>query len=385
MEIAPFQIQIPQGVIADLRQRLARTRWPDAIPGSGWEYGADRDYIKELANYWLTQFDWRKQESALNQFHHFKANVDGFGIHCIHERGKAPQPLPLVITHGWPGSFVEMVKLIPLLADPAAHGGDPADAFDVVAPSMPGYGFSDRPSQRGMNVFRFAEMWVKLMAGLGYLRFGAHGGDFGAGVSTALGLYHADHIIGLHLNYIPGSYRPFLEKGHAELSKREKQFLKDDEKWWDEEGGYCHVQLTHPQSISFGLNDSPVGLAAWIVEKFRAWGDCGGDVERRFSKDELLTNVMIYWATETISSANRLYFEARLRPMHFQKGQRVAAPCGVAHFPKEAPFPPRQWVERGYNIQRWSDFPRGGHFPALEEPELLAEDIRAFFRPLRNK
>lgn len=383
MKVEPFRIQIPSGAIDDLRQRLTRTRWPDAIPGTGWEYGADLDYMKQLVDYWLTKFDWRQQEAGLNRFRHFRAEVDGLGVHFIHEMGKGPKPLPIVITHGWPGSFAEMTKIIPLLTDPAAHGGDPADAFDVVVPSMPGYGFSGRPSQRGMNVFRFAELWVKLMAGLGYPRFGAQGGDFGAGVSTALGLYHADHIIGLHLNYIPGSYRPFLV-GTDEISDVEKQFLADDEKWWADEGGYAHVQLTHPQSVSFGLNDSPVGLAAWIVEKFRAWGDCGGDVERRFSKDELLTNVMIYWATETISSANRLYFEARLRPMHFQKSQRVTVPCGIAHFPKEAPFPPRPWVERGYNIQRWNDLPSGGHFAALEEPELLAEDIRAFFRPLRN-
>lgn len=383
MNIKPFKIQISSDTLDDLRQRLQRTRWPDAIPGSGWEYGADLDYMKELVDYWLTEFDWRKQEAALNQFHHFRADVDGLGIHFIHEKGKGPKPLPIIITHGWPGSFAEMLKIIPLLTDPAAYGGDSADAFDVIVPSMPGYGFSDRPAQRGMNVFRFAELWVKLMAGLGYQRFAAQGGDFGAGVSTALGLYHADHVIGLHLNYIPGSYRPFLEKGD-ELSEVEKQFLKDDEKWWDEEGGYCHVQLTHPQSISYGLNDSPAGLAAWLVEKFRAWGDCDGDVERRFSKDELLTNVMIYWATETISSANRLYFEAKQRPMHFQKGQRVTVPCGIAHFPKEAPFPPRQWIERGYNIQHWSDLPSGGHFAALEEPTLLADDIRTFFRALRS-
>jgi len=384
VEIKPFKIHVSDSVLKDLRERLARTRWPDAIPGTGWEYGADLDYMKELVDYWLTKFDWRKQESTLNRFQHFRAKVDGFGIHFIHEMGKGPNPLPLVITHGWPGSFAEMVKIIPLLTDPAAHGGDPADAFDVVVPSMPGYGFSDRSSQRGMNVFRFAELWVELMNGLGYQRFGAQGGDFGAGVSTALGLYHPKHVIGLHLNYIPGSYRPFLEKGTDELSEIEKQFLAEDEKWYAEEGGYCHVQLTHPQSVSFGLNDSPVGLAAWIVEKFRAWGDCGGEVERRFSKDELLTNVMIYWATETIASSNRLYFEARRRPMHFQKGQRVAMPCGIAHFPKEAPFPPREWIERGYNVQLWSDLPRGGHFPALEEPQLLVEDIRAFFHPLRK-
>jgi len=338
VEIKPFKIQVSDSALKDLRERLARTRWPDAIPGTGWEYGANLDYMKELVEYWLTKFDWQKQESTLNRFHHFRAKVDGFGIHFIHEMGKGPNPLPLVITHGWPGSFAEMVKIIPLLTDPAAHGGDPADAFDVVVPSMPGYGFSDRPTQRGMNVFRFAELWVKLMTGLGYPRFGAQGGDFGAGVSTALGLYHPEHVIGLHLNYIPGSYRPFLEKGPDELSEAEKQFLADDEKWYAEEGGYCHVQLTHPQSVSFGLNDSPAGLAAWIVEKFRAWGDCDGNVERRFSKDELLTNVMIYWVTETIASSIGFILRRGGVPCIFKKGSASRFRAASRTFPKKRHF-----------------------------------------------
>ena len=273
-----------------------------------------------------------------------------------------------------------MLKVVPLLSDPAGHGGDAADAFDVVVPSLPGFGFSDRPDRPGMNLFRIADLWAELMAGLGYARFGAQGGDFGAGVSTALGLRHPDRLVGLHLNYIPGSYQP-AEAGN--LTAEERQFRQEVDDWYALEGGYAHVQRTRPQTLALGLNDSPAGLAAWIVEKFRDWGDCGGDVERRFSRYELLTNVTLYWMTQTIASSMRLYLEVRKAPLHFQPSQSVRAPCGIARFPKEAPFPPRSWVERGYDVRRWTTMPSGGHFAALEEPALLAEDIRAFFRPLR--
>lgn len=234
-----------------------------------------------------------------------------------------------------------------------------------------------------MNVFRIAELWRQLMSGLGYFRFGAQGGDWGASVSTALGLSCPQQIIGLHLNYIPGSYKPWLDASTPELSATEQEFLDDASRWFEAEGGYSAVQRTKPQTVAYGLNDSPIGLAAWIVEKFREWGDCDGEVEKRFTRDELLTNVMIYWLSESIGSSMRLYYEGRLRPMHFKKGERVNAPCGVVRFRKEAPFPPREWVDRGYNIQRWTEIPTGGHFAALEEPELLVKDIRTFFRALR--
>jgi pimeloyl-ACP methyl ester carboxylesterase len=383
MNIETFKIQVSQAKIDDLQERLARTRWPDEIPGSGWDYGANLAYMKELADYWRNQFDWRKQEEAINQFHHFRALVDGWRIHFIHERGKGPNPLPIIITHGWPGSFIEMLKIIPVLTDPARYGADPKDAFDVIVPSMPGYGFSDRPNQPGMNLFRIADLRKQLMTGLGYRRFGAQGGDFGAGVSTVLGFGYPENLIGIHLNYIPGSYRPYLGPGVRELSEVERQFLAEADQWYQMEGGYAHIQRTKPQTLSYAVNDSPAGLAAWIVEKFREWGDCDGEVERRFTKDELLTNVMIYWITETISSSVRLYYETRKNPLHFKQGEQIRVPCGIAHFPKEAPFPPREWVERTYNVQRWTEMPRGGHFAAMEEPELLAEDVRAFFRPLR--
>ncbi len=336
MPLKPFSIPFSQQAVDDLHARLDRTRWPDAIADSGWEYGFDLRFLQEICAYWRDRFDWKIQVEKLSAFHHRRYVSNGIGIHFIHERGKGPAPIPVILTHGWPGSFLEMMRIIPLLTDPASHGANHADSFDVVVPSLPGYGFSDRPTHRGMNTFRIAELWAGLMAELGYNRFAAQGGDIGAGVTTILGLRHADRMIGIHLNHIP-----------------------------------------------FGLNDSPAGLAAWILEKFREWSDCDGDLYRRFTRDELLANVTLYWMTETIHSSFRLYFEGRKAPLQFGPADFVHVPCAIAHFPKELLFPPREWVERGYNIQHWRDMPHGGHFAAAEEPELLAEDIRTFFRQLR--
>jgi pimeloyl-ACP methyl ester carboxylesterase len=248
---------------------------------------------------------------------------------------------------------------------------------------MPGYGFSDRPTQSGINAFAIADLWLRLMNGLGYERFAAQGGDWGASVTTCLGFAYPSSVVGIHLNYIPGSFKPYLGPGAADLSEAERAFLVENDRWWQSEGGYAHIQRTKPQTLAYGLTDSPAGLAAWIVEKFREWGDCDGNVEQRFTRDELLTNVTLYWLTETIHSSMRLYNESARRPLHFGEGARIQPPCAVAKFLKEAPFPPREWVERCYNVQRWTEFPRGGHFAALEEPESLANDIRTFFRPLR--
>jgi pimeloyl-ACP methyl ester carboxylesterase len=383
MDIQPFTVQVPEAELAELQTRLARTRWPDEVSRADWEYGTSLAYLQDLMRYWQTCFDWRAQERAINAFAHFRATADGLGIHFVHQRGKGPAPLPLIITHGWPGSFIEMLKILPLLSDPARYGGDAQDAFDVVIPSLPGYGFSDRPSGRGMNPFRIADLWVELMEGLGYHHFGAQGGDWGSSVASCLGFTHADTVVGIHLNYIPGSYAPYLGPGARELSAAERAFQQERERWTKTEGGYGQIQRTKPQTLAYGLNDSPAGLAAWIVEKFRTWSDCDGDVERRFTKDELLTNIAIYWFTQTIGSSTRLYYEGRQRPLQFQQGESIHVPCGVARLPKEAPMPPREWVERCYKVQHWAELPRGGHFAAMEEPELLAEDIRAFFRPLR--
>jgi pimeloyl-ACP methyl ester carboxylesterase len=276
-----------------------------------------------------------------------------------------------------------MLKILPLLTDPAAYGHDAADAFDVVIPSLPGFGYSDKPEQPGMNFFRVAEIWVELMGALGYKRFALQGGDLGAGVSTALGLRHSRRIIGIHLHYIPGSYRPHLPDG-ATLTATEERFLASAASWFDENGAYAHIQGTRPHTPAYALNDSPVGLAAWIVEKFREWSDCEGDVYHSFTRDELLANVTLYWMTQTISSSFRMYHEGRKAPLRFATDDFVQVPCAIAHFPKEIVFPPPEWVERGYNVQRWTEMPKGGHFAAAEQPDLLAADIRAFFRPLRQ-
>jgi pimeloyl-ACP methyl ester carboxylesterase len=381
MTVEAFTINIPQATLDDLHNRLAHTRWPDEIEGAGWDYGTNLDYLKSLVSYWQNQFDWRAQEARLNQFAQFRAEIAGLGIHFIHERGKGPRPLPLILTHGWPDSFFRMYKIIPMLTDPASYGGDPADAFDVIVPSLPGYGFSDRPRERGMNAVRTAELWARLMTDtLGYRRFAAAGGDVGSGVTRFLALAHPDLLVGIHLtdNGLPAN----LEI--PDLSEVEKQYFNAVQQWRLQEGAYAMQHSTKPQTLAYGLNDSPVGLAAWIVEKFRTWGDCDGDVERRFSKDELLTNIMIYWVTETINSSFRMYYENMHMQPPLKAGQHIEVPAGVALFAKDVLLPPREWVERSLRVQRWAQMPRGGHFAALEEPELLAEDIRAFFRPLRT-
>ena len=307
MQPEPFEIHIGDDVLDDLHRRLDATRWPDELPGTGWDYGSNMDYMKELVDYWRNDFDWRAQERLINSFSHFKAPVGGLGIHFIHERGQGPNPMPLVITHGWPGTFFEMHKIIPLLVDPASHGGDPGDSFDVVAPSLPGFGFSDHATVRGMEVAKTAALWDELMTNaLGYPRFAAHGGDIGAGVTSRLGRGHAGSLIGIHLTSVTRPI-PYLGDGSQELSDAEKTHMREREEWQNAEGGYAHIQGTKPQTLAYGLNDSPVGLAAWIVEKYRSWSDCEGDVERRFSKDELLTTVTLYWATESISSSTRMY------------------------------------------------------------------------------
>ena len=383
MAVNRFDLPFSQLAVDDLRSRLERTRWCDDAPGDTWEYGFDRGFLEDICAYWGHKFDWKAKVEWLSSFKHFRFDWEGGRIHFVHERGKGPAPMPLILTHGWPGSFVEMMQVIPLLTDPAAHGGDPADAFDVVVPSLPGYGFSDKPISRGMNSFGIADLWAKLMQALGYEHFAAQGGDIGAGVSTVLGLRHAAHVIGIHLNYIPGSYRPYLTD-QTELTQAEHSFLAEAARWNDNNGAYAHLQGTRPQTAAFALNDSPAGLAAWMLEKFREWSDCDGDLYRSFTRDELLTNITLYWMTRTIDSSFRLYYENRRAPLHFEPNAFVKPPCAVARFPKEILSPPRKWVERGYNVQRWTNMPHGGHFAAAEEPDLLAEDIRTFFRGLRK-
>ena len=383
MAAEQFAIRISDAVLADLARRLDTTRWPDELENAGWEYGSNLAYMRSLAEYWRHIYDWRREEAILNQLPQLRLAIDGFHIHFVHVRGKGPAPLPLIVTHGWPGSFVEMLKLIPLLTDPTAHGGSAEDAFDVIVPSLPGYGFSDRPGERGMDPKKIATLWVRLMEELGYKRFGAQGGDWGSIISIALGLDHAKRMIGIHLNYIAGR---FLLGGTMNAQPDDEiasAYLEQLRGWWDAEGGYSHEQTTKPQTLGYGLNDSPVGLAAWIIEKFRTWSDCAGDVESVFTRDQLLTNIMLYWVTQTAPSSARLYYESRQRPLSLSRSNRVEPPVAVAVFPKEIAMPPRALAERGLNIARWTEMPKGGHFAAMEQPELLAKDLREFFRPLR--
>ncbi len=382
MSIQPFTINIPDDVLDDMRSRIANTRWPDEIPNSDWDYGTNMAYVRELTDYWANDFDWRAQEAMLNEFAHYRADVNGMGIHFIHERGKGPNPIPIVITHGWPSTFFEMYKIIPLLTDPAAHGGDAADSFDVVVPSMPSYGFSDRTTERGWSFSRVGDLWTTLMQDtLGYGKFAAHGGDWGAGVTARLGYAHADKLIGIHVTSASGM--PYLGEGSAPLTDAEQEFVAARAHWREYEGAYGHIQGTKPQTLSYGLMDSPVGLAAWIVEKFRAWSDCNGDVESVYTKDELLTNITIYWATQTISSSVRIYYESQRDPLNLEQGEIISAPTAVTVFPKDISTPPREWAERMFNLQQWTEMSDGGHFAALEKPQQLVENIRNFYRPLR--
>ena len=385
MPIRPFAIRIPDESIQDLHRRLQGIRWPASLDDESWEDGASLSFVRRLSDHWLHRFNWRAQEARLNLLAHHMMTVNGSDIHFVHQRGNGPSPLPLVLTHGWPGSFIEMEHLIPLLADPGAHGGDSADAFHVVVPSLPGYGFSPGPSQPGVGSREIAIMWQSLMAELGYSRFGAQGGDIGAGVATWLARLFPDEVSGIHLNYIPGSYRPPLGEKMPPTSTEEQAFLDRRASWAALEGAYAVLQGTKPQTLSYALTDSPLGLAAWIAEKVRSWSDCNGNIESVMSIDTLLTDISLYWFSDSLTASLRLYKENCLRPLTFAPGERVAPPLGVALFPRELPMPPRSWVERVFDVSRWTPMPAGGHFAALEQPELLAEDIRAFFKPLRPR
>lgn len=382
LHIEPFSIHVAEEVLDDLRARIHQTRWPDQIPGIGWEQGTDLDYLKPMLAYWADEFDWRAQERALNAFHHFRAELDGVRIHFIHERATGGRGIPLILTHGWPSTFVEMLPLVPLLTDPAAHG-IAGPAFDVVIPSLPGYGFSERPARTGVNYRLSAALWHRLMRGLGYARYGAQGVDFGAGVATLMALDDPTPMIGLHLNFL--EIPPYTGPGSRPLSKAERAYLAGNEAFWQTESGYKAIQSTRPQTLGYGLNDSPAGLAAWILEKWRAWGDTHGNLDARFSRDLLLTNLTIYWATQTIAPSMRDYFDNRWFGVTLGPADVVHVPTGVAVFAHQFADegePPREWAERLYNVRRWTVMPRGGHFSATEEPELLARDIAAFFAAL---
>jgi pimeloyl-ACP methyl ester carboxylesterase len=377
----PFTIHVPDEVLTDVRDRLARVRWPDEVPGAGWRFGSDLGYMKELIAYWCERYDWRTHEARLNRLRQYIVSLGGIELHFIHEPGVGPRPLPLLLSHGWPGSIVEFEALIPRLTDPGRFGGDAADAFTVVAPSLPGYTFSFQPNQPRLGVTQIADLFAALMTDvLGYSRFAAQGGDWGAFITSRLGVVCPERLAGIHVNLL--SVRRDLA-APAEPTAEEKVYLAQLQHWLREETGYQWIQGTKPQTLAYGLTDSPAGLAAWIVEKFRTWSDCGGDVERRFSKDTLLTNVMLYWVTGAINSSFWPYYARYHEGWPIPDGHRIAVPTAYAAFPREILSPPRAWAERTYNIQRWTEMKAGGHFAALEEPDALAADIRAFFRTLR--
>lgn len=384
MDTVAYHIQVADETLHDLRERLKHTRWPDEVQGARWEYGAHLAYMKDLVDYWRTDFDWRVQEQKINQFANYRTQLDGLGLHFIHERGRGPRPLPLLIPHGWPSSFYETLEIIPLLTDPGRYGGDPVDAFDVVVPSLPGYGFSDRPTHPGMTSRQISALLVRLMEGLGYERFAAHAYDIGASIMGHMCLDFPQHVIGYHTTE-PANARPYLGPGAPPLSEAERAYVEYQQQWNREEGGYDHIQSTRPQTLAYGLNDSPAGLAAWIIEKWWAWTDPpGGDLEQHFTKDQLLANVMIYWVTETINSANRLYYERDHFPRQRMPEDRIQVPTGVALTTQQIERAPREYVQRIYvDIRRWVDFGRGGHFILLEEPQLVAEALRSFFRTFR--
>ncbi len=379
MRAEPFRVQISDADLADLAARLSRTRLADAVAEVGWDYGADRDFMESLVAHWRDRFDWRAQEVRLNAFPHFLADVDGHTIHFIHARGRGPRPLPLVITHGWPSSFAEFAKIIPLLADPEAHGGRAEDAFDVIAPSLPGFGFSAHPTKPGMTSAAVTDLWAKLMKDvLGYDRFVAQGGDIGGGITNRLARNHADCVAAIHTMVAP----PLDIRDAPDLSAAEREFLALNDAWELDEGAYGHQQRTRPQTLAYGLNDSPAGLAAWIVEKWRAWSDCGGDVLSRFSMDELLTNISVYWFTGTIGSSVRMYYESAHANEPKTNG-RIEVPARVFLTTEPVDRCPQEYAARSFANLSYGLAARGGHFLAAEEPALLAEDMRTWFRRFR--
>ena len=366
-----FIIKTETAVLDDLKNRLHNTRWTDEINGAEWNYGTNLQYLKELCRYWEHDFDWKKQEDFLNSFPHFKTTIEGLEIHYMHCKGKSSVTQPLLLTHGFPDSIVRFLKIIPLLTN--ADNNDLS--FNLVIPSIPGYGFSEIPSTPGMGPGKIADIFHQLMTEhLGYKKYFAHGGDWGSSITEQLAVKNPSSVLGIHLTDIP--FRHLFSIPEGELTESEKKYLEKGKAWSSTEGAYAMIQATKPQTLAYGLNDSPAALASWIVEKFYRWSDCNGNIETCFTKDELLTNVMIYWKTQTINSAMRLYYET----MHSEQQEvpRTEVPAGAAIFPKDLVTAPKEYGSRIFNVQQWSEMPKGGHFAAMEQPELLANDIRKF-------
>jgi pimeloyl-ACP methyl ester carboxylesterase len=379
--IRPFRITVPDAVLTDLKARLKDPRIAPPLQGPGWGLGTDPAYLRDLVTYWRDRFDWRAAERRLNAMEQFTTTIDGLQVHFVHRKSRHPDALPLLVTHGWPGSIAEFTGIIGPLTDPIADGGAAQDAFHVVMPSIPGFAYSDAPKAPGFDPARIAQIEAALMARLGYTRYGVQGGDWGAIIGTQVAARDAAHVAGLHINMCIGAAQSGPD-ANAGLTPAEIERLKQRQTFQAEETGYQQIQGTKPQTIGLALNASPVALAAWIVEKFTSWCDCDGHPETAFTKDELLTNVMLYWVTQTAGSSARIYYESR-HPTTKPVPGRIEVPTACADFPKEPIWMPRRWLEARYNITRWTPMAKGGHFAAMEQPRLLVEDIRAFFRTVR--
>lgn len=373
--VTPFNINIQQSVLDDLKNRLDQTRWTDEPANAGWSYGTNPAYLRELVSYWQKDFNWRKQEEQLNKFPQFMANIDGINVHFIYVKGKGKNPKPLLLTHGWPDSFYRFYKVIPLLTDPASHGGNADQSFDVIIPSIPGFGFSDRVA---VSSDKTAALFSKLITEvLGYKTFFAAGGDMGSTVTKSIANQFPQAVTAIHLTDV--GY-PNGQEDWASMSQPEQEFGKYIQNWFFTEGAFNMMHSTKPQTLGYGLNDSPVGLASWIIEKFNSWGDTKGNIENSFSKDELLTNIMIYWVTQTINTSIRTYCEDGRAAWSggLSSDKHVSVPTGVSTFPAEAPMP-KEWAERKVNLKQFNKLSAGGHFAALEVPEVWVNELRGFF------
>ena len=380
--LVPFAVDVPEADLDDLHRRLDATVWPGQRPDAGWSRGTDLDYLRRLVKYWREEFDWRAAERRINKLSHYIADIDGISVHFSRTESVSSNSIPLLVLHGWPSSFAEMDKLIGRLADPTRYGGEAGDGFDVIVPSLPGFIFSELYPATGMDLAGMARVLHRLMEELGFRKYAVHGGDVGAGVAAALSSLYPEAVLGIHVTSV-ALVSPAAVEDERPLTDAESAYVEGRKTWMGTEGAYYQVQSTKPQSLSYGLTDSPVGLAAWVAEKFHAWSDTSQGFEKTFTMDELLTTISLYWFTHSIGSASEFYFESRAKPLVLKRDVKLQGVNGVAVFPADISLPPREWAERIMIVSRYTAMPRGGHFAALEEPDLLAQEIRHTFRPLR--